>query len=70
MNNHHEFNSKQFQLTDNRRFYIKSAEPGSKSFNVMQRGRRNQFGEPYCVESHMTWNEAVALVEKLNSNTN
>lgn len=49
------------------RFYTKPAEPGSNSAHVMEAGRRNEFGEPYCVAPYLTPAQAEEMVKRLNA---
>jgi hypothetical protein len=43
--------------------------PGEELYHVFEVGRFNDFGEPYCVAPFLSFEEAVALVRKLNGAT-
>ena len=47
-------------------FYIKSGDVGSNSYNVMERGRINEFGEAYCVSMGETYEDARHITDALN----
>jgi hypothetical protein len=48
------------------KYYIAPGPYDSNSFSVFDRTRKNCWGESWCVEPLVTWEEAYNLVEKLN----
>jgi hypothetical protein len=49
-----------------RRFYVKAAPAGTNSYHVMERDRRNDFGEPFCVAPDLTYEQARVEADRLN----
>ncbi len=47
------------------RFYVK-ASVHDNSYSVFDRGRLNEWGEPYCVHCALTYQQAVSAANKLN----
>ena len=49
-------------------FYIREDSLyGSGLYSVFQRGRYDQWGEPYCIDSYISYERAKALCDQLNA---
>jgi hypothetical protein len=46
------------------RLQIVPAPAGSNSYHVVDLSRRNQFGERYCLEPFVTYEQAVSIVKR------
>ena len=49
------------------KFYMKRSQVWENSYSVFERNRLNEFGEPYCVDPGLSYEEARRRVEELNS---
>lgn len=49
------------------KFYMKSSAYHDNSYSVFQRDRLNEFGEPFCVDPGLSYQEARETVEALNN---
>ena len=52
------------------RFRATPSKIHDNSYNVIQIGRRNQWGNPYVVQPALARKEAFALAERLNNPNN
>lgn len=52
------------------RYYVKASYPGSNSYSVMDRTRRNEFGEQWCEIAQVTLEEANKCAASLNAGKN
>jgi len=48
-------------------YYVKSAYPGSNSYNVMNGLVRNAFGDPQCVQMGLSLKDAEQYRAELNA---
>lgn len=54
-------------MAKKKRYYIKPSLPGTHSYSVFERGRKNEDGERFCVVPMVTLYEAKQCCRSLNS---
>lgn len=49
------------------KYFMKASKLWDNSYSVFQRDRLNEFGEPFCVDPALSYEEARKTVDALNS---
>lgn len=54
-------------MAKKQKYYIKPSQPGTNSWSVFERGKRNRYGELYCIIPQVTLYQAQQCAKYLNA---